>query len=74
MKDAHLPSQITLTRVSPCADLRWRFFELILSVIVIVSFHRAAVDEEAITLVFSRVAALARERCFLMSYAEVLPT
>ena len=67
----HLPSQVTSTRMSPCADFRGRFFELILSVIVLVSRRQPAV-EEAVTRVFSRVAVLVRERCFLISYAEVM--
>ena len=69
VRDAHLPSQDTSTRMSPCADFRWRFFELGLSVIVLVSRRQLAV-EEATASVFSRVAVLERERCFLISYAE----
>jgi len=65
----HLPSQVTSTRMSPCADFRGRFFELILSVIVLVSRRQPAV-EEAVARVFSRVAVLERERCFFISYAE----
>ena len=57
--------------MSPCADFRGRFFELILSVIVLVSRRQPAV-EEAVARVFSRVAVLERERCFLISYAEVM--
>jgi hypothetical protein len=56
--------------MSPCADFRRRFFELSLSVIVLVSRRQLAVEEEAMALVFSRVAVLERERCFLISYAE----
>jgi len=55
--------------MSPCADFRWRFFELSLSVIVLVSRRQLAV-EEAVAPVFSRVAVLERERCFFISYAE----
>jgi hypothetical protein len=65
LRDAHLPSQVTSTRMRlPCADFRWRFFELSLPVIVLVSFRQLAVEEEAMAPVFSRVAVLERERCF----------
>jgi hypothetical protein len=41
MRDAHLPSQVTSTRMSlPCADFRWSFLELSLSVILLVSFRQ----------------------------------
>jgi len=53
--------------MSPCADFRWRFFELI----VLVSRRQLAV-EEAVARVFSRATDLERERCFLISYAEVM--
>ena len=58
--------------MSPCADFRWRFFELSLSVIVLVSRRQLAL-EEAVATVFSRVAVLERERCFFISYAEAMP-
>src|SRR5262249_52114510 len=61
----HLPSQVTSTRISPCADFRWRFFELSLSVIVRVSRRQLTV-EEATAPVFFRVAVRGRERCFLI--------
>jgi hypothetical protein len=69
VRDAYLPSQVTSTCMSRCAGFRWHFFELSLSVIVLVS-RRLAMEEEAMVLAFSRVAVLERERCFLISYAE----
>ena len=70
MRDAYLPSQVTFTCMSRCADFRYRFFELGLSVIVLASRRQLAVEDEAMALAFTRVAVLERERCFLISYAE----
>jgi len=67
----HLPSQVTSTRISPCANFRWLFFKPSLKVIVLV-IRRQLAAEEAVTRVFSRVAALERERCFFILYAETL--
>jgi hypothetical protein len=69
----HLPSQVTSTRMSPCADFRWRFVELSLSVIVLVSLRQLAV-EEAMAPAFSRVPIRDRERCFFILYAEASVT
>jgi hypothetical protein len=69
----HLPSQVTSTRMSLCADFRWRFIELGLSVIVLVRC-RHAVEEEAMAPLLPRVAVLERERCLFISYAEAMLT
>jgi len=75
VRDAHLPSQVTSTRMSlPCADFRWSFLELSLSVIVLVSFRQLTVEEEAMAPVFSRVSVFERERFFFISYAAAMPT
>ena len=74
MRDTHLPSQVTSTRLSPCDDLRWRFFELSFSVTVFVRCGELALEEEAMPPIFSRVGILERERCFLISYADAMPT
>jgi hypothetical protein len=50
--DAHLPSQVKGVRLSPCADFRWRLFDLDLSVIVPANCRQLAIEDEAIALVF----------------------
>jgi len=59
---AHLPSQVTSTRMSPCVDFRWRFFELSWSVVL--ANCRQLLEDEAMALVFSRIAVRERERRF----------
>jgi len=62
---AHLPSQVTSTRMSLCVDFRWRFFELSWSVVLVNC--RQLLEDEAMALVFSRIAVRERERRFCIS-------
>jgi hypothetical protein len=73
-QDAHLPSQVTSTRILPCTDFRRRFFELSLWGIVPVSCRQLAVADAGIAPVFTSVALRGCGCCFLISYAEVMPT
>lgn len=72
--DARLPSQVTSTRIFPCADFRRRFFELSLWRIVPVSYRQLAVAEAAIAPVFTLAAVRGCGCCFLISYAQAMPT
>lgn len=58
---AHLPSQVTSTRMSPCVDFRRRFFELSWSDVLV---NCRLLEEEAMALFFSRIAVRERERRF----------